>query len=64
MGGEVRATKRLKLITENWIAQSEDDSIVSFGLHVIASRLTVEVAVATTTGQGGFLPLVNFSTAW
>ncbi len=64
VGGEVRATKRLKFITENWIAPSEDDSIVSFGLHIIASRLTVEVAVATTTGGGGFLPVVNFSAAW
>ncbi len=63
VGGEVRATKRLKLITENWIAPSESDAILSLGFRIITSRLTVEVAVATTT-EGGFLPLVNFSTAW
>ena len=51
-------------LTENWIAPSEGDAIVSLGFRIIASRLTVEVAVATTTGQGGFLPVVNFSTAW
>ncbi len=63
VGGEVRATKRLKVITENWIAPSEGDAILSLGFRIITSRLTVEVAVATTT-EGGFLPLVNFSTAW
>ncbi len=64
LGGEVRATKRLKIISENWIAPSEEDAIVSLGFRIIASRLTVEVAVATSTGGGGFLPVVNFSTAW
>lgn len=64
VGGEVRATKRLKIISENWIAPSEEDAIVSLGFRIIASRLTVEVAVATSTGGGGFLPVVNFSTAW
>ena len=59
-----RATKRLKIISENWIAPSEEDAIVSLGFRIIASRLTVEVAVATSTGGGGFLPVVNFSTAW
>lgn len=63
VGGELRATKRLKLITENWIAPSEGDAILSLGFRIITSRLTVEVAVVTTT-EGGFLPLVNFSTAW
>ncbi len=63
VGGEVRATKRLKIITETWIAPSEGDAILSLGFRIITSRLTVEVAVATTT-EGGFLPLVNFSTAW
>ena len=64
LGGEVRATKSLKFITENWIAPGEEAAILSFGFRIIQSRLTVEAAVATSTEGGGFLPLVNFSITW
>ncbi len=64
LGGEVRATKSLKLITENWIVPGEEATILSFGFRIIQSRLTVEAAVATSTEGGGFLPLVNFSITW
>ncbi|MEE9183150.1 MAG: hypothetical protein V3U39_01585, partial [Acidimicrobiia bacterium] len=63
-GGEVRATKSLKFITENWIVPGEETTILSFGFRIIQSRLTVEAAVATSTEDGGFLPLVNFSITW
>ncbi|MFB3111908.1 MAG: hypothetical protein ACE10G_07745, partial [Gemmatimonadales bacterium] len=64
LGGEVRATKSLKFITENWIVPGEDAAILSFGFRIIQSRLTVEAAVVTSPEGGGFLPLVNFSTTW
>ena len=64
LGGEVRATKSLKFITENWIVPGEETTILSFGFRIIQSRLTVEAAVATSTEGGGFLPLVNFSITW
>ncbi len=64
LGGEVRATKSLKFITENWIVPGEETAILSFGFRIIQNRLTVEAAVATSTEGGGFLPLVNFSITW
>ena len=66
LGGEVRVSKSLKFITENWIVPlpREEAAILSFGFRIIGSDLTVEAAVATTTEGGGFLPLVNFSIAW
>jgi hypothetical protein len=63
LGGELRVAKNLKLITENWFAPGEEESIWSLGLRIISSRITVEVAAATTS-EGGFLPIVNFSTTW
>jgi hypothetical protein len=63
LGGELRAARNLKLITENWFAPGEEESIWSLGLRIISSRITVEVAAATTS-EGGFLPIVNFSTTW
>ena len=64
LGGEVRTSKDVKFITENWIVPGEGTAILSFGFRRIDSRLTVEAAVATSTKGGGFLPLVNFSIAW
>ena len=63
LGGEVRASRGVKLITENWIAPGEGDALLSFGVRIIGSRLTVEAA-AITSSDGGFAPLVNFSLAW
>ncbi len=64
VGGELRGSKRLKIITESWISPSDGEAIVSFGFRIVTSRLTVEVAAVTIAGEGGFLPVVNFSTAW
>lgn len=64
LGGELRVTKSLKFITENWILPGEETSIASFGFRIIRNRLTVEVAAAVATDGDGYLPVVNFSTAW
>jgi hypothetical protein len=64
VGGEFRASRRLKLISENWIVPGEDAAVLSFGFRIIARNLTVEAGAVTTTEGGGFLPIVNFSAAW
>ena len=63
LGGELRVAKNLKVITENWFAPGEEESIWTLGLRIISSRITVEIAAATSS-EGGFLPIVNFSTTW
>jgi hypothetical protein len=64
LGAELRMTQSLKFITENWILPGDETSIASFGFRIIRNRLTVEVAAAVATSGGGYLPVVNFSTAW
>lgn len=63
LGAELRATPRVKLITENWFAPGEDGAILSGGVRLILDGATIEAAAATTT-EGGFLPVVNFSLTW
>ena len=64
LGGETRVSRGVKLITENWFAPGAGDSVFSFGVRIIGSRITVEAA-AVTSSEGGFvLPLVNFSLTW
>jgi hypothetical protein len=63
LGGELRLSKGLKLITENWFAPGEEGALMSFGVRIIGSRFNVEAAIGTST-DGGYLPIVNFSMFW
>lgn len=63
LGGELRADRRLKFISENWIVPGSDGMVLSLGFRIIAKHLTVEAGAATVT-DGGVLPIVNFSAAW
>ncbi len=58
------STKRVKIITENWLVPSEGEAIVSGGFRIIFESATIEFALATTTVGGGVLPVVNFSLSW
>ncbi len=66
LGGELRASRRIKFITENWVVPGEDGSILSFGVRFITSSLTAELAgiFPTTAEDVVFFPLVSFSYTW
>ena len=64
LGGELRADRRIKLVSENWIVPGDDAIVLSFGFRIIAKNLTVEAGAVTVTDGGGVLPIVNFSAAW
>ena len=64
LGGETRVSRRLKLITENYILPDAVGVIFSGGLRFIGTRFATDVAVAgVATGDeaGCCVPLVNFS---
>ncbi len=63
LGGEMRASRSLKIITENWLIPGEEAALLSLGVRIIGSRTTVEAAAVTST-EGGFFPIVNFSVSW
>ena len=63
LGGEVRATSGVKLISENWVLPGEG-SVLAFGVRIIAGRTTVELAAVTSTEESVVFPLVNFSLTW
>ena len=63
LGGELRATRRLKFVSENWVVPGEEGALLSFGARILGERMSVEAAVITST-EGGFLPLVSFSLIW
>lgn len=66
LGAELRASPRIKLITENWIVPGEDGSVLAFGVRFITTTLTAELAgiFPTTSEDVVFFPLVSFSYTW
>ena len=63
LGGETRVSRRVKLITENWMFTSASTGgFVSGGMRFIGDRLSADLGVGgfTGTGSGCCFPLVNF----
>lgn len=65
LGGETRVSRRLKLVTENWIftGSGENGGIFSGGFRFIGDRLTADlglIGAAGTDDVGCCIPMVNF----
>ena len=64
LGGETRVSRRIKLITENYILPAAVGVVLSGGVRIIGDRFNTEVGAmgAIAAGDGGCcVPLINFS---
>jgi hypothetical protein len=64
IGGEVRAGRRVKLLTENYFLPGETGAVFSFGLRFIGERLSADIGIGGAAGGGDVgccIPLVNVS---
>jgi hypothetical protein len=64
LGGEVRVSQGIKLITENWILPDADEAALSLGVRILVRRFTIEAAAVSATDLEAVVPLVSFSVAW
>lgn len=62
LGGEKRISRRVALVTENYVLPVSDNNVVySFGLRFIGEKLTTDLALFNTVGSGIIgLPYVDF----
>ena len=63
-GGEARVSRRIKLITENYVLPEAVGVILSGGIRVIGDRFNTEIGIlgaATGDETGCCVPLINFS---
>lgn len=64
LGGETRVSRRIKLITENYVLPDAVGVVLSGGVRIIGDRFNTEVGAlgAIAGGDGGCcVPLINFS---
>lgn len=67
LGGETRISRRIKLITENYVLPDAVGVVLSGGVRIIGDRFNTEVGAmgAIADGDGGCcVPLINFSYAF
>ena len=61
VGGERRVSRRISLVSENWVFPGLDGPLVSVGARFMGERLSVDFALAHVLGDGeAWLPLVGF----
>jgi hypothetical protein len=63
LGGEARAGRNTKLLTENYFAPGESGALISGGIRFFGERLSADFGVGAFIGDGDAgccLPLVNF----
>ena len=64
LGGETRVSRRIKLITENYVLPDAVGVVLSGGVRIIGDRFNTEVGAMGAIADGdGFccVPLINFS---
>ncbi|HEU4747641.1 MAG TPA: hypothetical protein VFS56_04010 [Gemmatimonadaceae bacterium] len=62
LGGEKRVSRRIALVTENYLLPiSENNIVYSFGLRFMGEKLTTDLAIFNVSGSGIIgLPFVDF----
>ena len=64
LGGETRLSRRIKLITENYVLPDAVGVVLSGGIRIIGDRFNTEIAVVGARADGDTeccLPIINFS---
>jgi len=60
VGGERRLTRRLAVITENWIVPGVDNVLVSLGLRFLGEGLSADIALINTIGGESIFPGIPY----
>lgn len=56
VGADARISRRVALITENWILPGVAEPIVSYGLRIMGEKLSVDIAFVTWLGEDALFP--------
>ena len=60
IGGEHRISRRLALVTENWILPGVDNPMISYGMRFFGEKLSVDLALLNTLGKEAIFPGIPY----
>ncbi len=56
LGGELRASRRLSFVSENWIFPGADEPLVSYGIRLFGETMSVDLGFITALGENALIP--------
>jgi hypothetical protein len=56
IGGEKRVSRRISLLTENWLFPAIDNPVISYGARFFGENISVDLGFFTPTGEDSFFP--------
>jgi len=63
IGGEKRLSRKIALVSENWVIPGADQPLVSYGVRFFGEKLSVDLAFLSTIGDDMFfsgIPYIDF----
>jgi hypothetical protein len=60
IGGEQRLSRRMSLVSENWIFPGVDEPLVSYGMRFFGEALSVDLAFINILGEDAIFPGVPY----
>lgn len=60
IGGEHRISRRLALVTENWILPGVDNPMISYGMRFFGEKMSVDLALLNTIGKETIFPGIPY----
>lgn len=60
VGGESRVSRRVALVTENWILPGVDNPLISYGLRFFGEKISIDFAFLNTLGEDSLFPGVPY----
>ena len=60
LGGEWRFTRRMALVTENWVIPGIDNPLLSCGVRFFGQSISVDLALVNTIGKDAFFPGIPY----
>jgi hypothetical protein len=64
LGGKTRVSRRMALVTENWIVPGADDPLISYGVRFFGEDMAVDLAFFTILDSDALfpgIPVVSFT---
>jgi len=56
LGGQLRTSRRMALVTENWIFPEVDNPLVSYGVRFLGEGLSVDLALVNVLSEDAIFP--------
>ncbi|NKB65610.1 MAG: hypothetical protein GKR89_00995 [Candidatus Latescibacteria bacterium] len=60
LGGEKRLSRRLGLVTENWLFPGVDEPLISYGVRFFGKDLSVDLSLLNVLGQEAIFPGIPY----